>query len=143
MSAMVPEEQQEVIAMILQRDNMRQNHQIIQRLLKRARTQLKCVIGDEKQRISGSDMSKAFVKYNLEHFQQPRRNRATAADGGEFCNGLQPYRTNEKSLKKNTYDILNWEFDKSNIKPSEVPFYNSIKCNPQPIEKNQRGDTFY
>ena len=37
-------------------------------------------------------------------------------------------------MKTNTYAILNGEFDESKIKQSEVPFYNSIKCNPQPIE---------
>ena len=79
-------------------------------------------------------MSKAFVEYNSEHFQQPRRNGATAADGGEFYNGLQPYKTNKEALENNLYTILNREFGESNIKQSEVPFYNSIKCNPQPIE---------
>ena len=63
-------------------------HRIIQRQLKRARMQLKCVIGDDGQRISGSDMPKAFVKYNAEHLQHLKGNRATAADGGDFCNGL-------------------------------------------------------
>ena len=63
----------------------------------------------------------------------PKRNGATAADGGDFCNGLRPYQTPDKDLRNNTYDILRGEFDKSNIKQSEVPFYNSIKCTPQPI----------
>ena len=30
-------------------------------------------------------------------------------------------------------EVLRGEFDESNIKESEVPFYNSIKCTPQPI----------
>ena len=55
-------------------------------------------------------------------------------DGGEFCNGLRPYRTNEEALKNNTFDVLSGDFDEYNIKRSEVPFYNSIKSNPQPIE---------
>ena len=38
-----------------------------------------------------------------------------------------------EALKNNTYDILRGEFDESITKQSEVPFYNSIKCNPQPI----------
>ena len=63
-----PEEQQEAIEKILKRDKMRQNHQIIQRRLKRVRTQLKCVIGEDIQRISGQDMPTAFVAYNAEHF---------------------------------------------------------------------------
>ena len=67
---------------------MRQNHRIIQRRLKRARMQLKCVIGDDGQRILGSNMLKAFVEYNTKHFQQPRRNGATAAGGGDLRNGL-------------------------------------------------------
>ena len=87
-SAMATEEQREAIETILQRHKMRQNHRIIQKRLKRARTQLKFVIGDDRQKISGSDMPKAFVKYNAEHFQQPKRNGATAADGGDFCNSL-------------------------------------------------------
>ena len=85
---MATEEQREAIEMILQQDKMRQNHRIIQRRLKRARMQLKCEIGDDGQRILGSDMPKAFVEYNSEHFQQPRRNGATTADRGDFCNGL-------------------------------------------------------
>ena len=87
-SAMDLEEQREAIEKILQRDKMRKNHEINQRQLKRVQTQLKCVIGEDGQRISGSDMPKAFVEYNVEHFQHPRRNGATAADGGDFCNGL-------------------------------------------------------
>ena len=89
---------------------MWQNHRIIQRRLKRAQTQLKCVIGEDRQRISGSDMPKAFVAYNAEHFQQPRRNGATAADGGDFCNGLRAYRTTNEDLTNNTYDVLREEF---------------------------------
>ena len=85
---MATEEQREAIETILKRDKMRQNHRIIQWQLKRARTQLKCVIGDDRQRISESDMSKAFIEYNTKHFQQPSRKGATAADGGDFCNGL-------------------------------------------------------
>ena len=92
-SAMATEEEIEAIETILQRDKIRQNHRIIQRRLKRARMQLKCVIGDGGQSILVSDMPKAFVKYHAEPFKQPRRNRATAADGGDFCNGLRPYRT--------------------------------------------------
>ena len=41
--------------------------------------------------------------------------------------------TPNKALRNNTYNMLHREFDNSNIKQSEVPFYNSIKCNPQPI----------
>ena len=78
-------------------------------------------------------MPKAFVAYNAEHFQQPRRNGATAADRGDFCNGLRAYQTTNKELNYNTYNILCGEFDDSKIKQSEVPFYNSIKCDPQPI----------
>ena len=85
---MDPEEQREAIATIIKRDKMRQNHKIILRRLKKTRTQLKCVNGDDRQRISGSDMPTAFVEYNAEHFQQPRRSGATAADGGDFCNSL-------------------------------------------------------
>ena len=90
-SAIDLEEQREALETIMKRDKMRQNHRIIQRLLKRAQTQLKCVIGEDRQRISGSDMPKAFVAYNAEHFQQLRRNGATAADGGDFCNGIRAY----------------------------------------------------
>ena len=132
-SVMAPEGLQEAVETILKRDKMRQNHKIIQRRLKRLRTQLKCVIGDDGQRTSGSDMLKAFVAYNAEHFQQPRRNGATSADGGDFCNGLRPYHITDKDLKNNTFDVLRGEFDESNIKQSEVPFYDSIKCTPQPI----------
>ena len=46
-SAMDPEEQREAIKKILQKDKIRQNHRIFQRRLKRTRTQLKCVIGEE------------------------------------------------------------------------------------------------
>ena len=92
-----------------------------------------CVIGEDEQRISGSDITTASVAYNAEHFQQPKRNRATAADGGDFCNGLRAYRTTDKDLNNNTYDVLRGEFEESNIKESELPFYDSIKCDPQPI----------
>ena len=78
-------------------------------------------------------MPTACVAYNAEHFQQPRRNRATAADGGDFCNGFQAYLTIDEDLKNNTYEVLCGEFEESNIKQSEVPFYESIKCDPQPI----------
>ena len=54
-SARNPEEQQEAIETILKRDKMRQNHLIIHRRLKRARPQLKCVIGEDRQRISGQE----------------------------------------------------------------------------------------
>ena len=91
------------------------------------------VIGEDGQRISGRDMPTAFVAYNAEHFQQPRRNVATAADGGDFCNGLRAYRTTDEELENNTYEVLRGEFEESNIKASEVPFYDSIKCDPQPI----------
>ena len=91
------------------------------------------VIGEDGQRISGRDMPTAFVAYNAEHFQQPRRNVATAADGGDFCNGLIAYRTTDEELENNTYEVLRGEFEESNIKASEVPFYDSIKCDPQPI----------
>ena len=73
--------------------------------------QLKCVIGEDGQRISGSNMPTSFV----EHFQQPRWNGATAADEGDFCNGLQPYRTTNEELKNNSFDVLRGEFDESNI----------------------------
>ena len=84
-SGMEPDEQQEAIETIIKRDKMRQIHRIIQRRSKRARTQLKCVIGEDGQRISGSAMTNAFVTYNAHHFQQPIRNRATAVDGGDFA----------------------------------------------------------
>ena len=80
-SAMEPEEQQKAIETILKRDKLRQSHMIIQRRLNQARTQLKCVIEEGGQRISGRDMSNAFVTYNAHHFQQPIRNGATAANG--------------------------------------------------------------
>ena len=105
-SARDPEEQQEAIETVLKKDKMRQNHRIIQRRLKRARTQLKCVIGDDGQRISGRDMPTAFVAYNAEHFQQPRRKGATAADEGDFCNGIPAYRTTDEDLENNTYEVL-------------------------------------
>ena len=78
-------------------------------------------------------MSKAFVAYNAEHFQQPRRSGATVADRGDFCNGLQEYQTTNEDLKNNTFDVLGGEFEESNINESEVPFYDSIKCDPQQI----------
>ena len=133
MSAMATEEQREVIEAILKRDKTRKNYRIIQRQLTRARTQLKCVIGDDGQRISRSDMPKPFVEYNAEHFQQPRRNGATAAEGGHFCNGIRLCQTLDEDLTNNTFNVLCKEFDESNIKQSEVPFYNSIICNPLPI----------
>ena len=88
---MATEEQREAIETILKKDKMRKNYRIIQRQLKRAQTQLKSVIRDDGQRISRSDMPKAFVEYNAKHFQQPRQNGATSADEGDFCNGLRPY----------------------------------------------------
>ena len=57
----------------------------------------------------------------------------TAADDGDFCNGLQGYRATDADLSNNTYDILQGEIAESTIKESEVPFYNSFKCTPQPI----------
>ena len=132
-SAMAPERATRGDYMIIKRDKMRQNHKIIQRRLKRARTQLKCAIGDDGQRIPGSDMPKVFVEYNAEHFQQPRWNGATAADQGDFCNGLRLYRTPDEALTNNTFNVLREEFDEFNIKQSEVPFYNMTKCTPQPI----------
>ena len=78
-------------------------------------------------------MPNAFVTYNAHHFQQPIRNGATAADGGDFCNGLRAYQTTDVDLSNNTYDILRGEIAESTIKESEVPFYNSFKCTPQPI----------
>ena len=44
-SAMEPEGQREAIETIIKRDQMQQNHRIIQRRLKWERAQLKCVIG--------------------------------------------------------------------------------------------------
>ena len=69
-SAMEPEEQQKAIETILKRDKLQQSHMIIQRRLKQARTQLKCVIGEDGQRISGRDMPNTFVTYNAHRFQQ-------------------------------------------------------------------------
>ena len=132
-SAMEPEEQQEAIKTIMTKDKMRQNHKIIQRRLKQARTQLKSVIGEDGQRISGSEMPTAFVTYNAHHFQQPIRNGATAADGRDFCNGLRAYRTTEEDLSNNTYVVLRGEIAEPTIKESEVPFYESIRCVPQPL----------
>jgi len=78
-------------------------------------------------------MTNAFVTYNAHQFQQPIRNGATAADGGDFCNGLRAYQTTDADLSNNTYDILRGEIAESTIKESEVPFYESIKCDPQPL----------
>ena len=113
---------------------MRQNHKIIQQRLKQARAQLKYVIGEDGQRISGSAMPNAFVSYNAHYFQQPIRNEATAANGGDFCNGLRAYRTTEVDLLINAYAILRGEIEESTIKESEVPFYESLKCEPQPLK---------
>ena len=104
-SAMAREEQREAIETILKRDRLQQNHRIIQWQLKQARTQLKCVIGEDRQQILGSAMPNAFVIYNAHHFQQPIRNGATTADGGDFCNGLRAYQTTDVDLLNNTFAI--------------------------------------
>ena len=84
----------------------------------------------------GKEMANAIQQFNSIHFQQACTNEASAASVSSFANGFHPFRTSEQVVIRNVKEILSGAFDKNQIQPHEIPFYNELCCAHTPIDKS-------
>ena len=118
----IPEEVQKALAKIERKEAIKRKHRTIQARLKKPRTPLTYVVKTDGTTAVGQEMADVIQKFNSNHFQQARKNGASAASASDFANGLRPFWTPDQVVQRNIEAILSGVFNKNQIQFHEIPY---------------------
>ena len=122
------EDRDSYIQRIQKKEIIQMKHKIIKARVKEDQVALTCVEMLDRCMKMGKETTTTLVECNMQHFQQPIRNGATAAKGGEaFSKGLRPHETLIGELSNNSWANFGGTLDKTVVQNHELPFYDALR----------------